>query len=210
MGGQGPQGSGSEEQHYEEQPSSPTEDPFIEGGRPSTTQSQVPSSGAYSHGQETGRFYQHEGSALHAGRPTSEPDDQSYRPSTVGTESDLGEEEYGADPGYRRDPEGRRTYPRAMSEGSEEYEGEPEEEQEYSGDYTSGAGYGSLPAATTGAPLHSGYGQGVDYSGSTWGSGWDSVTPRHRHPTRLSDVIEEDERSRTSPSRASQASRGMQ
>ncbi|KAJ9238544.1 hypothetical protein DTO169E5_4744 [Paecilomyces variotii] len=210
QGPQGPQGSGSEEQYYEEQPSSPTEDPFIEGGRPSTTQSQVPSSGAYSHGQETGRFYQHEGSALHAGRPTSEPDDQSYRPSTVGTESDLGEEEYGADPGYRRDPEGRRTYPRAMSEGSEEYEGEPEEEQEYSGDYTSGAGYGSLPAATTGAPLHSGYGQGVDYSGSTWGSGWDSVTPRHRHPTRLSDVIEEDERSRTSPSRASQASRGMQ
>jgi hypothetical protein len=53
-----------------------------------------------------------------------------------------------------------------------------------------------------------GFGQHVDYSGSGWGqgSGWDSVTPRHRHPTRLSDVIEEDERSRTSPSRASRAS----
>ena len=36
---------------------------------------------------------------------------------------------------------------------------------------------------------------------------WESVE-RHRHPTRLSDVLEEDERSRTSPSRASVASRG--
>jgi hypothetical protein len=33
--------------------------------------------------------------------------------------------------------------------------------------------------------------------------------PRHHHPTRLSDVLEEDERSRTSPSRASQNSRGI-
>ena len=36
---------------------------------------------------------------------------------------------------------------------------------------------------------------------------WESLE-RHRHPTRLSDVLEEDERSRTSPSRASVASRG--
>ena len=50
----------------------------------------------------------------------------------------------------------------------------------------------------------------VDYSGSMYGSGlgWETV-PRNHHPTRLSDVIEEDERSRTSPSRASQASRGI-
>ena len=45
----------------------------------------------------------------------------------------------------------------------------------------------------------------VDYSGSGYGSGWEAV-PRHHHPTRLSDVLEEDERSRTSPSRASQRS----
>lgn len=59
----------------------------------------------------------------------------------------------------------------------------------------------STPSAPTGA---------VDYSGSMYGSGlgWESV-PRNHHPTRLSDVIEEDERSRTSPSRASQASRGI-
>ena len=53
-----------------------------------------------------------------------------------------------------------------------------------------------------------GGGAGVDYSGSGYWSGWESV-PRHHHPTRLSDVLEEDERSRTSPSRASQGSRGF-
>lgn len=35
------------------------------------------------------------------------------------------------------------------------------------------------------------------------------MTPRHRHPTRLSDVLEEDE-PRTTPSRASRASRASQ
>ncbi|KAJ5922073.1 hypothetical protein N7516_009776 [Penicillium verrucosum] len=51
----------------------------------------------------------------------------------------------------------------------------------------------------------------ADYSGAGWGpgTGWESVTPRHRHPTRLSDVLEEDEPSRTNPSRASLASRSQ-
>lgn len=51
----------------------------------------------------------------------------------------------------------------------------------------------------------------ADYSGQGYGGGagggWDSFAPRHRHPTRLSDIIEqEDERSRRTspnPSRAS-------
>ncbi len=49
----------------------------------------------------------------------------------------------------------------------------------------------------------------ADYSGQGYGggAGWESYTPRHRHPTRLSDIIEqEDERSRRTspnPSRAS-------
>ena len=52
-------------------------------------------------------------------------------------------------------------------------------------------------------------GQTVDYTGSGYGSGWENVT-RHHHPTRLSDVLEEDERTnRTSPSRASLGSRGF-
>ncbi|KAH7037466.1 uncharacterized protein B0I36DRAFT_359155 [Microdochium trichocladiopsis] len=51
-------------------------------------------------------------------------------------------------------------------------------------------------------------GQGPDYSGDGFSApGWESM-PRHHHPTRLSDVLEEEEeRSRTSASQ-SQVSRG--
>lgn len=54
--------------------------------------------------------------------------------------------------------------------------------------------------------------QPADYEGAGYGAeeenfgpGWEGVTPRHRHPTRLSDIIEE-QTSRTSPSRTSYAS----
>jgi hypothetical protein len=44
-----------------------------------------------------------------------------------------------------------------------------------------------------------------DYSGQGYAApGWETM-PRHHHPTRLSDVIEEDERSRTSVSQVSRA-----
>jgi hypothetical protein len=45
----------------------------------------------------------------------------------------------------------------------------------------------------------------ADYEGASYGPGWEGVTPRHRHPTRLSDIIEE-QASRTSPSRGSYVS----
>lgn len=49
--------------------------------------------------------------------------------------------------------------------------------------------------------------QGPDYSGSGYSAPWDDLGPRHHHPTRLSDVLEEEEeRSRTSASQ-SQVSR---
>ncbi len=44
-----------------------------------------------------------------------------------------------------------------------------------------------------------------DYEGSSFGPGWEGMTPRHQHPTRLSDIIEE-QTSRTSPSRTSYVS----
>lgn len=50
------------------------------------------------------------------------------------------------------------------------------------------------------------YSSAPDYSGAGYSSGWDQAEqqlPRHHHPTRLSDVIEEDERSRTSASQIS-------
>ena len=72
-----------------------------------------------------------------------------------------------------------------------------------------GGGSGVAPSGEQGDYGGQGGAQ-ADYSGSGYGSGlgWEAV-PRHHHPTRLSDVLEEDERSRTSPSRASQTSRGL-
>lgn len=63
---------------------------------------------------------------------------------------------------------------------------------------------GALASATAGdSQWAAAYTNPQDYTGAGYGSGWESL-PRHHHPTRLSDVIEEEE-SRTS---ASQVSRG--
>ena len=92
------------------------------------------------------------------------------------------------------------------SEDSDEYnvQEQLEREQMY------GQRYGSnIPGVEYGSGPTSGGGRAPEYSGSGYGPGWEAV-PRHHHPTRLSDVLEEeDERSRTSPSRASQTSRGF-
>lgn len=165
--------------YYEE---APRETESRSQGVPTSSHpSRSPGQPAYA--EEEGRFYQHEGSALHGDRPTSEPEEGSYVGSVEG--SDISEEAYVRNPdgSYAVDSQGRRL----VYTTEEEYHG----------------GYGTAPARGS-------YGQDVvDYSGSGWG-GWESITPRHRHPTRLSDVLEEDEPSRTSPSRASQASHGMQ
>jgi hypothetical protein len=194
---------------YNEEPSLTETDPFVEptpragqgyptsAARPPTSSSTVvggtptsqPPINAGAYADPSGRFYQHGGSALH-GEP--EPDARSYVASTEGSEL---EEDYGTvtQPDYRHDPQ----HGYAGSDGYDDEEEEPYDPASY-------------PPGTSAASSVHGYGQGnVDYSGSGWG-GWDSITPRHRHPTRLSDVLEEDdERSRTSPSRASQASRGL-
>ncbi|KAI1025808.1 hypothetical protein LB503_006780 [Fusarium chuoi] len=62
---------------------------------------------------------------------------------------------------------------------------------------TGGGGSGGSGGQWTGA-----YSDPQDYSGQGYGTpGWETV-PRHHHPTRLSDVMEEeDERSRASTSR---------
>ncbi|AEO54725.1 hypothetical protein MYCTH_2142157 [Thermothelomyces thermophilus ATCC 42464] len=58
------------------------------------------------------------------------------------------------------------------------------------------------PSSSHWASQHAGVG---DYTGQGFAApGWETM-PRHHHPTRLSDVIEEDERSRTSMSHASRA-----
>ena len=159
-------------------------------------------------------FYQHEGSSLHPddrGQPTgiSEGDDRSYVPSVEDTLSDDFELDSNGE--VVRDTQGRPIISRhgtgPGSEDSDEYnvQEQLEREQMYGRSYGSGmpgVEYGHGPTTAAGA------GRQPDYSGQGYGSGWEAM-PRHHHPTRLSDVLEEDERSRTSPSRASERSRGI-
>lgn len=186
----------AEGQYYED-PASPTgSDPFAEDVRADN------GTGA-SQRTYPGHFYHPESSVVRHGRSTSDPDDSSF----IGS-SEPGEEEYSS---YRPDPQGRPiVYPGTMSEESEEFDAPVSD----SGQYVTEGGY--IPATTTtattsAAPVYTSYpatsaggGGGSDVVGS--GYGWDAMTPRHRHPTRLSDVIEEEE-PRTTPSRASRTSR---
>ena len=160
-------------------------------------------------------FYQHEGTSLHPGERqprVTEADERSYVPSVEDT---LSEEDYDLDENgeIRLDALGRpmTSHRRLGSEDSDEYNVQEQLERErmYGRSYGSGISgvqYGSGPTTSAGrqAPSTS----SMDYTGSGFGAGWEAM-PRHHHPTRLSDVLEEDERSRTSPSRASQTSRGM-
>ena len=163
-------------------------------------------------------FYQHEGTSLHGpeftslhGQPrVSEGDERSYVPSVGDT---LSEEDYDLDENgeIQRDAHGHPILGRRGpgSEDSDEYDVQEQLDRErmYGRSYGSGiAGveYGPGPPAAPGRQESS----GPDYSGSGFGAGWEAL-PRHHHPTRLSDVLEEDERSRATPSRASQNSRGM-
>lgn len=186
----------------------------------------------------TSSFYQHEGTSLQPEGeqgPVTEPDDRSFVPSNEDT---FSEEEYAYDGNgnVRVDAQGRPIlFSRGQgSEDSDEYDVQEalDRERMYGERYGSGIsgveyGSGSTSTATTAIPrlqpgaravpqIHTdptnreSQAAPVDYSGSAYGSssGWEAV-PRHHHPTRLSDVLEEDERSRTSPSRASQTSRGV-
>ena len=169
---------------------------------------------------------------------TAEGDERSYAPSAEDTISEE-EYEIDERGEYRTDAQGNRLVFRRgpASDDSDEYVQDQLEQERmnrvrYGSSGISGVEYGTGSTATAGAGSSSrpvggvfttvggpggvgqvGYGtvaQGqVDYSGSGYGSGWEAVVPRHHHPTRLSDVQEEDERSRTSPSRASQGSRGL-
>lgn len=187
------------EYYGENAPMSPTgSDPFVETKHPQPTDPST-SKAPYT----ASAMYPHDPSdAPYPTQPTSEPDDRSY----VGS-SEAGDEEYAH---YQRDPQSNPpfSYPAApLSEGSDEYDESPVEGHHYTTE-------GAYSGATASAPMHAPYPptSSIDDSGSGWGagSGWESVTPRHRHPTRLSDVLEEDEPSRTTPSRASQASRSVQ
>ena len=150
----------------------------------------------------TAPFYQQHGAAtaLHSGElgfPRTTGGDQ---PAYAHSEDSLEEE------GYAEDEHGNPILTRRgpASEGSEEYDVIDQLQRDRILGPPYGPGYTGYSSTSNG----SGYSQQPDYSGQGYGRGdWD--LPRHHHPTRLSDVPEEDERSRTSPSRASQRSRGL-
>ncbi len=158
-------------------------------------------------------FYQHEGTSLQGQPRITEADERSYVPSVEDT---LSEEDYELNENgeIRRDAQGRPVPGgnRLGSEDSDEYDVQEQLERErmYGRSYgsnMSGVEYGPGPATAGGRQTSQA--APADYTGSGFGAGWEAVVPRHHHPTRLSDVQEEDERSRTSPSRASQHSRGI-
>lgn len=198
-GGPGPTSMGGEEQasnpaaggQYYEQQAGLT-DPFT-GAR-----SQPVSSAPEARDQGSPHFFEQEEHNVYA-PAGAEHDNRSYGPSAASSEP--GDEEYGH---YRLDSQGHEVvYPPPMSEEGDEYGLESVDDDDR---------YETNTFPATSAPHYGGHRAGsVDYSGSEWGmpTGWESETPRHHHPTRLSDVIEEDEPSRTSMSRASRSSRGV-
>lgn len=199
-------------------------DPFVEQPRTPTGRHAVPTSlsqhPAFTNSQEyspapavqpasTSAFYQQrQGTSLH---PTEQ--DPAYGAS-VPSEGAFSEEEYEIDSQGRfvLDAHGNKIRYRAQSDAdSDEYNADAEREREIAHlqryGQVSGVEYGSGATTTAGriATSHPTIGEPVDYSGQAYGSGpaeWAAV-PRHHHPTRLSDVLEEDERSRTSTSQVS-------
>ncbi|KAL2867019.1 uncharacterized protein BJX67DRAFT_111221 [Aspergillus lucknowensis] len=190
----GGDGKNASDHLYGDTPASPVgTDPFVEGQRsahesdiPSYTQAPPPvTTASQAQGHYASHYY--------------EPEAPYPPQTTTGRDPSIASSEPGQDYGsYQQNPQGRQiVYPRPMSEESDEYEQGSFEDSE--------AGYVTSTMPPTSGALYAGYDQNVDYSGSGWGSGWESLTPRHRHPTRLSDVLEEEE-PRTTPSRASRAS----
>ena len=181
--------------------------------RPTTTGAQQPSGQSTTSRPEA--FYQQPEAYLHRETAGTIPEDERSAITSHGEETSEGDEEYAIDEygNYILDPSGRRIPFRALrQQDSDEYDVQEDRrrEIEHLQRYGSAATDPSRYATTSAGPTHHGGYQTSnpppDYSGAGYGSEW--VGMRHHHPTRLSDVMEEDERSRTSPSRASQASRG--
>ncbi|KAF2109700.1 hypothetical protein BDV96DRAFT_604579 [Lophiotrema nucula] len=160
-------------------------------------------------------FYQQPEAYLHRETASSIPEDERSYVTSHDDVTSEGDEEYALDDNgnYILDDYGRRIPFRSVQQrDSDEFDVQDDRrrELEHLQHYgTAAAGPSSYATTSTGPEYQQGHqtaGQ-PDYSGAGYGDGWAGM--RHHHPTRLSDVLEEDERSRTSPSRASQASRGL-
>ncbi|KFY05076.1 hypothetical protein O988_00278 [Pseudogymnoascus sp. VKM F-3808] len=188
-------------------------DPFVE----SRSAAPATSGGTASTRQQTSSSASATTSRPHPPSSNSTPTDahapaiqQIYQQQTGGTilhpadSSDIGtlsEEEYEIDPQgqFRRDARGNKIpYQRPLSDADSEDERVVEARAREQAHL---AQYGRIPTTSGDYPPRTSAAaamEPVDYSGQSYGSesGWD----RHQHPTRLSDVLEEDERSRTSAS----------
>lgn len=161
-------------------------------------------------------FYQQPEAYLHRETATSIPEDERSYVTSHGDVTSEGDEEYAMDEygNFILDEAGHRIPYRTLREhDSDEFDVQDDRRRELEHLQR----YGTAPQGTTSYATTSSAGPAYqqnhptsslpDYSGAGYGSEWAGM--RHHHPTRLSDVLEEDERSRTSPSRASQASRGI-
>jgi hypothetical protein len=163
----------------------------------------------------TSAFYQqHQDTSLHP----VERDPAAYGASVPSEGGAFSEEEYEIDSQgqFIRDAGGNKIrYQGPVSDDdTDEYDVATEREREIANlqryGQVSGAEYGRGPTTTSAqrvsAPTSAPQMSEPDYSGQGYGSGsgpgWEAI-PRHHHPTRLSDVLEEDERSRTSASQLS-------
>ncbi len=219
---EGPVDSGTVYQQSSRQQRADPTDPFVENQETtptarSTRAATNTSSPTYASGYSeapavqpaaSSVFYQQQrNTALNPADPTSRSEHNRSR----GSEGAFSEEEYVIDSQgqFIRDARGNKVrYQPPVSDDDDDYDVAAARERElaYLEDYgrapISGVEYGRGTTTTAGGPTsHPAIG-GVDYEGEGYGVGWEAM-PRHHHPTRLSDVLEEDERSRTSASQVS-------
>ncbi|KAF2868043.1 hypothetical protein BDV95DRAFT_630946 [Massariosphaeria phaeospora] len=193
--------------------SQPPEQPPVQLIQPTTTNAQQPAFQPTTSNPEA--FYQQPDAYLHRDSVTSNPDDERSYVTSHDEVTSEGDEEFAIDEygNYMLDAAGHRIPFRALRERDSDDEDVQEDrrrELEHLQHYgTAAAGPSNYATTSSAGPsqpqTHPTSGL-PDYSGAGYGDQWAGM--RHHHPTRLSDVMEEDERSRTSPSRASQASRG--
>lgn len=156
-------------------------------------------------------YQQRQGTSLHPTESTSRSEHSVPYGASAPSEGAYSEEEYeiDAEGQFVRDERGNKVRYQNPASDDDVYEYDATAASERELAYLRGHGVPTNYAvdappsrravAPTSHPTTTGP---VDYSGEGYGSGWEAV-PRHHHPTRLSDVLEEDERSRTSASQVS-------
>jgi hypothetical protein len=224
---EGPIDSDTAYQAYSRAQRAEPTDPFVEQNAPRTSRAAAPSVSSpptthegYSQAPavqpaSSSAFYQqHQGISLH---PVEHDPTYDHSVTSEGAFSDR-EYQINEQGQFVLDARGRKIpYDDPVSDDDpDEYDVEEQREQELASRQryppnSTGVEYGrgsTAPAGRILAPssLPTTSAGGVDYSGAGYGgeptAEWGGV-PRHHHPTRLSDVMEEDERSRTSASQIS-------